>query len=297
MDNSVAFIINGGRKSTVKKSKELIEYLKTKDFKYIVKFTEYKQHAVTLTKELIALGYKTIVACGGDGTVNEVTNGIVSSGEEVALSIIPLGRGNDTHWGFDLEKDLKKAVDKLAFPKTKKIDLVLYKDISRYFINICGIGLEAHINETASQMKHIQGFLSYALGFVKILINNIKPYDVDLTIDDKTVASKAQVIALCNGRREGGAFLLAPEAVNDDGYLDLVYTNGYFKNFSLLSLAISFFSGKHTNGKAVTCTKCKTLKVVSKKPEMIIEVDGELCNTSSLACTFEIKEKILSLVI
>ena len=295
----VAFIINGGRKSTVKKSKELVSYLKTKNFKYIVKYTEYKQHAISLTQELIASGYTTLVACGGDGTVNEVTNGIMLSGKEVALSIIPLGRGNDTHWSFDLEKDLQKAVDKLEKPNCKKIDLVLYedKDVSRYFINICGIGLEAHINEIASKMKYIQGFLSYALGFVKILINNIKPYEVEIEIDGKKVKSKSQVIAVCNGRREGGTFLLAPNAQNDDGLIDLLYTDGYFKNFSLLALAISFFSGKQKEGKDIFLSKCKTIKVEAKDPTMIIEVDGELCSTNSQSCTFTIKEKILTLVI
>ena len=171
--------------------------------------TERSGQAEMLALQACGEGYDVVVVAGGDGTVNEVVNGIMRSGRDVSMGIIPIGRGNDFAWIAGIPHDIPSAVSLVARGCAKRIDVGyleggLYPQ-GRYFLNGTGFGFEPSINFKAGEYRHLNGMPSYIVAFFHCLIHLPRPYELKITIDGSPFELKSQQVSVCNGRRMGSA--------------------------------------------------------------------------------------------
>ncbi len=266
------------------RKKEIVSLFGKGGHEATVVFTEKGAGASALAYQATLEGWQTIIAAGGDGTVNEVVDGILRAVTEKKIpspnvGILPIGRGNDFAWSMGIPTNLKKAVDLIIEGKTRTIDAGItyggnYPQ-GRYFVNGQGIGFEPLINFVASDFKHVSGTLSYILALIKILVAPPDPYRVQLTLDGETQSLTTQQLSICNGRRMGSAFIMGPDALLDDGYFDVVFANQPVKTSRLLWIALKFFKGTQVKLPLFTVIRAKSVKLVSENSPMPVHVDGE----------------------
>lgn len=235
-------------------------------------------------------GYGRIVVAGGDGTVNEVVNGVMKSGASVSMGIIPIGRGNDFAWIAGIPHDIDKAVSLIVQGRARRIDVGHLVGgrfpEGRYFLNGTGFGFEPSINFKAGEYRHLNGMPSYIVAFFHCLLHLPRPYDLTVTIDGSTMHLKSQQVSVCNGRRMGSAFILAPHAKLDDGLLDIVYSNRPVFRRQVVPMVLSFLRGTQLE----TCSfmeerRGRHVLVESARADMQIHTDGELVSHEAKICS------------
>jgi YegS/Rv2252/BmrU family lipid kinase len=280
------FIVNPNARSGLgqKVWKDLEMILKTKNIEYEVHFTKYQKHATTITHKLTSDGNKhTVVALGGDGTVNEVVNGIVDF-DKTILGYIPIGSSNDFARGLCLPKDPVNALELiLSMNKLHPMNIgeLYYKGKKRRFAVSCGIGFDADIvhESVVSRFKAFVNKIGLGkLTYVGIAIHRLfltTPCTVTVTLDgqEEIVYPKTYFVALMNNRYEGGGAMFAPEAKNDDDQLDVMIASNISK-FKALMLFPFAFAGKHVKFKGVTLHRASNIKLQSERP-LPVHTDGE----------------------
>lgn len=281
----VLLIINPNAKKGkgMEKAREIVDIFKEHSISVSVAYTRGPDHAEELAAQAANEGFDVIVAAGGDGSVNEVVNGIMKSNnpERVKLGIIPIGRGNDYAYSLGIPTDVRKAAQIIVEGCVRKVDLGkvtdLVKDSSRYFLNGNGYGFEPLVNYRAMRFKHLNGMPSYIVAFIGILLAPPKPYLLKLIDDEEEVLLQTQQVSICLGRRMGSAFMLAPNAVLDDGYFDLMYTKRPLSSFSLFVAALQFIRGTHVDNKKTFHTaKVRKVRILSECANLTSHVDGEM---------------------
>lgn len=258
--------------------------LKEADLPYSVKFTERKGHAVSLTLEGIASGFRKIIIVGGDGTLNEVVNGIFSnnicSTTDISLALIPVGTGND--WGkmFGITPDYEKAIKIISDYKLMLHDTGLMRfydgaaQKKRYFINIAGVGFESVVVRRTNIGKD-RGHSGKLIYFYNLLLSLIsyKNTQAEIVIDGKKINADVFSINVGNGRYCGGGMRQTPDALPDDGVLDVTIINGMGKFEIIRNLKI-LYDGTILNHPKINGYKGKNIRITS---DTIIyaEADGE----------------------
>lgn len=231
-------------------------------------------------------GFTTIVAAGGDGTINEVVNGI--AGADVALGILPVGTMNVFAAELGLPGDLDEAWAVIRAGHTRKIDLV--RANSRYFVQLAGVGLDAQVvQETSWNFKKNFGPLSYVISAAQIAAR--KP--PRLVVEADGVGREGSFVLIGNGRYYGGPVAVFKDARIDDGKLDVLI----FKNLGYLDIARylgTIFMGKHTGLSDVEYFQTKKA-VVRSEEDVPVEVDGEVA--ARLPVTFRISSRKLRVVV
>ncbi len=196
-----------------------------------VQQTERAGHAAELAEAAAKDGADRVFISGGDGSINEAVNGLVSAQKQgftgTALGFIPAGRGNDFCDALGIPKNLPKVVEILKQDHRLRCDIGAAGDgtFERYFINGSGYGIESAINYYASE-SIISGKLSYIYGIVKSIFNDLYVQDAQIEIDGKTISYPFVLFAAMNGRQEGGGFRLAPNYKLNDGLLDICMVGG-----------------------------------------------------------------------
>lgn len=204
--------------------------------------TERPGHAIELARQAARDGRPLVVAAGGDGTTNEVVNGLMLARADApssaairpngtALGVLPVGRGNDFAYGAGIPDTLEPACDALAAGHRATLDVGYvsggrYPE-GRYFANGVGIGFDAVVGFEAAKMPRIDGFLNYFVAALKTIVLYYRAPTVILEIEDPTDGHTvthrlpALLVSVMNGRRMGGGFLMAPDGSPADGFLDL----------------------------------------------------------------------------
>lgn len=203
---------------------------------YTLVQTEYPGHATQLTIEGKSV-FDTIVAVGGDGTINEVASGLM--GSDVKLGIIPLGSGNGLANHLGIPIDCHKALALIENSTPKPIDVISVNN--RYIINVGGVGFDGHVAKQFNLAKS-RGQIGYNKIIIKALFN-FKEFDYEVKSSGLTKIGKAFIIAIANGTEFGNRFKIAPEAIHNDGNLNLIIIRKppFFK---LLWLFIQGYRGK-----------------------------------------------------
>ena len=275
---------NAGNGKGKKDWGKISNLLKTKGLSFTFKFTEKKGHAIHFTIEGIASGCRKIITVGGDGTLNEVVNGIflsrVCPTTDVSLALIPVGTGND--WGrmFGIPLDYEKAIDIICENKLMLHDagLVSFFDGSekreRYFINIAGLGFESVVVKRTNDQKD-KGHGGKLIYFYNLLMSLIsyKNTKAEITIDGEIINADVFSLNVGNGRYCGGGMRQTPMAIPDDGLLDVTIINGMGKFEIIRNLKI-LYNGNILQHPKIDGYKCKNVKV-SSKSAMYTEADGE----------------------
>lgn len=271
-----------------------------------VAFTKKHGDGIALAKRGAAQGRKFIIACGGDGTINEVANGILESNSEIELGILPSGTGGDFRKTLGFSTEIRENARTLREGKTKKIDVgrVTFQNfanekVSRYFLNVASFGLSASIIENVKSttalkwLPHdlIRGKASFALSTLQeVLALEFKTVRVKM---DETEEKHLNTInfCVCNSRFFGGGMKIAPNAKINDGFFDIVNI-GDIKTARILLNAYTLYLGTHLTLPEVKSTLAKEIEVFpTDKNEIHIEVDGEL--PGKLPAKFEILPEFL----
>lgn len=272
---------------------------------YEVFFTQYQKHATQIARHITGDGCEhTIIAVGGDGTVNEVINGICDF-HKTTFGYIPSGSGNDFAKGLSLPTDPLDALERILHPRqilTIDLGQTIYgDDISRYFTFSSGIGFDAAVchQSMVSRMKsalnrlHL-GKLTYTLIAIERLCF-LAPARMTLSLDDeKKYTYECTVFAAAmNLPYEGGGFKFCPDANASDGYLDLITVSGLSKAGVVFVLLPALF-GRHTNSKHVTIHRCKKAYIQISSP-LPVHTDGEPV-VAQRELTFSITPKKLKVI-
>ncbi len=295
-DKKWFFIVNAtaGRGKTGKKINKLITSINEHKLDFEVELTKAPKHATQLAKEAIKKGFHNIISVGGDGTLNEVVNGVMLSGksDEVNIGLIPEGGGNDFAANFNLSSNIDKAVNTLQKFNTRKIDVGKIED--SYFINALGIGFDARVAMISNKLKHLNGLPRYLTAVLKALIS-LKMVEAEIKIDTCTLNDPFLLLSIGNGMSTGGGFLLTPEARVDDGLLDICFINKINRR-RILSLLPSTIKGKHLKEPEVVLHQSRKIEITTNKP-LPIYYDGELPKLKNpLHFTIELLPKKLNLI-
>jgi len=243
--------------------------------------TKAHKHAIELALDACKRGEKRIVSVGGDGTHNEVSFGIIKSGEDVVMAIMPGGTGGDFRRVIGVGRAVDDVLSYLKDGVHKKVDagMLSYYGASgtkeqRTFINIasCGIsGLVDHYVNTTT--KVFGGRVSFFVGTLRGMFT-YKNQFMKVVVDDNVFyEGKTCLVAVCNGRFFGGGMMVAPDAILDDGLFDVVVFEDLSK-FRFLSLATKIYSGRHLGVEGIRATRGRHI-VVDCSGQALIDLDGE----------------------
>jgi len=254
---------------------------------YTFHFTRYKLHATEIALEICTNfnGIKKIVVLGGDGTINEVINGITDY-DDVVLGYIPSGSSNDLGRSLKLPKDPMVSLKHILSPSEfKYVDtgIITMKDSNtqRKFAVSTGIGFDAAICEEALRSNIKKVLNKFGLGKLTYIIIALKqlmscPFMAgDVIIDDTLTNSYHHILLITSmiHKFEGGGMQIAPAANPFDGKLSVCIVHGLSRR-RVLALLPSLLFGKHVKYKGVETFDCHTLEINIHNPA-IVHVDGE----------------------
>ena len=252
---------------------------------YDLVFTEAEGHAIELARDASLAGYEIIAAAGGDGTSNEVMNGLMaaSNGDPTGtMACIPAGSGNDFAFNNGVPEDIEEACRLIANGGRRTVDvghLVIDGERTLYFDNTVGIGFDGLVSHESRKYTRVRGLALYLPVVIKTIMLTFKPFHAQLQIDDEAFEQPLMMIVLANGPREGHTFLVAPNALSDDGLLDVI-TVEHMTKLGMFGILPRFMAGTHLSNPKVRERRASKVSVRSKDP-MYIHVDGELpCKTA-----------------
>jgi diacylglycerol kinase (ATP) len=241
-----------------------------------IRLTTKPGSAARLAKTALAKGRRLIIAAGGDGTLNEVINGIGENLGDAAVGLIPLGTGNDFARTIGVPPDIEQALELIRAGETRPVDLVrVTSDEVRYFVNVSAGGFSGLVNEKLTpQMKKTWGPLAY-LRSAAAALPELRAYQTTLAFDNaESLRIELYNVVVANGRYVAGGTLIAPDASIDDGLLDIVLIPKR-PAAELAVLAAQVALGTHLTSDAIVFRRAAKL-TVNSKPGMWFNVDGEL---------------------
>ena len=270
------FIINpvAGRGHASSYIPAIHNHFKGNTEEYHIEITQNPGHAKDIAAWYAEKGDYNIYSAGGDGTLNEVLNGMAGSG--CSLGVLPAGSGNDFIKSIYKSRDYGDILEKTVNGEVTPIDCGIIND--RYFINIMSVGFDAEVgyySGIVNKKLHLIGMLSYLLGIVAALIKGKIKFPVKLTFDDsETVETTITLTACTNGKYYGGGFIPVPTTEFNDGILDVCFVEA--KSLpEILYLIPKYMKGKHTKMKGVNFRRIEKMTIESED-ELKINVEGEL---------------------
>lgn len=265
---------------------EIEQMLQSEGIAYSDLETSRPKHAFEMARDLVRTGSTHLLALGGDGTVNEVLNGIFSQGEHVASKVvlgqIPIGTGNDWRKSLGIPKDIRQAVQLLKNFDIRRQDLGLVEwegengPEQRYFCNIAGMGFEAFAGEKANAQKAAGN--GGIMGYVSALLSSLGQYKsipCELWVDGKQLQGGpifSLTVGIC--KYNGGGMMPCPNAIIDDGLLDLTLIRDLSKATVVANIP-RLFNGKFVKNKAVEQYRAKLVEVKTSS-DNLLETDGEV---------------------
>ena len=273
-------------------------------------FTEQSGDASAIARRETQAGRRFIIACGGDGTISEVANGLLQSGvTDAELGILPSGTGGDFRRTLRVPARTADAAASLRRGRTRRIDVGRVSfvnhqgaDETRYFVNVASCGMGGEVVRRvkaespgwlpANRSRWLGGKLSFALAALQTTLTFAKPR-LRIQLDDRPEA-RLVVTNLCiaNARYFGGGMKVAPEALLDDGWLDTIAI-GDMSAVSILTHSYRVYLGTHLGMQHVRHARARRIAAwaESKDEEVLLEIDGELAGR--LPATFEIIPRAL----
>ncbi len=258
--------------------------------------TESPWHAAGLAQQATQDGYDVVVAVGGDGTANEVLNGLMLARQagienRAAMGILSVGRGNDFAFGAGVPRDLAAGCLVLAQDHRRTIDVGrvvggLYPQ-GRYFGNGVGIGFDAVVGFEALKMKRLHGFPSYIVAALKTIFLYYHAPLVRIEYDGQTITQPSLLISIMNGRRMGGGFMMAPQAENDDGLFDLCIAS-QVSRARIFTLIPRFMNGTQATQESIRTGRTRHITVTAIEGVLPAHADGETLCTEGRQLAMEL---------
>lgn len=291
-----------GKGKAEKEIPEITDFFEAKSLPYRIHTTEYPGHAAELAASLVASSSESaIIAAGGDGTCNEVINGLLGSGEKILplFGVLPIGRGNDFAFGAGLPANLAEALSLFIEPKAEQIDIGLLKggnyQSGRYFGNGVGIGFDTLVGLEAAKMKHIHGAAGYMIGALKTLITFSEAPELELSYAEETIRCRPALVSIMNGTRMGGAFYMAPNGIINDGLLSVCRTD-QGPRMKLLKAMLHYMKGTQETLNDTTIISTEKISIRAISGVMAVHADGETICTDGTALEIECVGGALQLI-
>jgi YegS/Rv2252/BmrU family lipid kinase len=264
--------------------------------------TVYPGHAIELARQAGEQGYEMVIAMGGDGTVHEVVNGLMQIPGEIRpiLGVVPVGSGNDFAHAIAVPQKPDHALVHALDNKSSTIDLGLMTDEhgkKEYFDNTLGIGFDTIVTIRSHTLPLLRGFVMYLTAVIQTILLNHNAISMKIETENRTWEQSNLLLTLCNGPREGGGFMIAPDAKIDDGILHYAMIKSVSRPM-MFRLVPEVMKGTHGRFKQVTMGSCKRMSVTADRP-LYIHADGEIFSgfgTDIRKATFEVLPNALNVV-
>ncbi len=303
--NKYLVIINkfAGKGRVINSLPKLSNFFTNHPSKPEVVYTQYPKHA---TEYVATHGsdFNFIVSVGGDGTLNEVVNGILLNGARPTVGVIPIGSGNDFAYNLNLLRD--KLTSNLTYlfskePVISEVDIgsIQIKNddeviVNRYFINCCGVGFDAFVAYLNQSQLFFKGNISYIISIFKALMQ-YKPIIGTLTLDKSLIFDDQKLfVAVGNGVRAGGGLYLTPRAVVDDNFLDASIVDFIPRLKLVRKLPLALFN-KLERVKEAQFYKFKEFYLNLKSPAYV-HADGEILSNRAKEISINLQSKRLNFI-
>ena len=289
MRSLIVIIANpAARTSSAGKIEKASSFLREKGFDTEILFTEKSLHAVDLARKALKENPHLIIAAGGDGTINEVMNGI--AGSDIPLAILPMGTTNVLAKELSIPENIHGALETAVTrsPRTVSLGKIELANLSRYFCLMAGIGYDGKaVHDVNLKIKNISGKTAYILSGMKNLFT-YSPDELDFKVDGKQYSGYSAII--CKSARYGGHLKVAPDADISDPFLYTCIFKGN-KRKDLLRYVFGITRGNHMKNHDVVYLKSSEIEI---KGNAHIQIDGDDLGTTPARITVE--KKILRLV-
>jgi YegS/Rv2252/BmrU family lipid kinase len=266
-----------------------VEKLKREGIEVDVHVSEVQGDVLKASKEAAERNYKLVIADGGDGTVNEVINGIVET--NITLGIIPSGTVNLFAREVGIPLNPLKACELIRRGNVRRIDLG--RAGVRYFLMMAGVGFDAHvIKEVEPWFKEIFGVAAFSIPLIKTLLN-YKPTQMSIEMDGELIKRKGYFVIISNIPSYIPSLKTAPSARFDDGYLDVCILKRRGA-VDILRYFVGFLLGKHKSFSDVELFKVRKISV-SSKDSVLVHTDCEVVGTTPME--FSVVPKALKIIL
>jgi len=274
-----------GRGAGARSAGAIEEHLTKLGLDYELFKTNRPWHAAELAQSAVEAGFDVVVAAGGDGTTNEVLNGLMAAklaGKgAAALGVLCVGRGNDFAFGVGIPHALDEGCQALADGVTRRIDVgrVVGGDFpdGRFFGNGVGIGFDAVVGFEAQKLRHLRGFAGYLVAALRTIFLYFQAPHVRIDIDGRERDLRTLMVSVMNGRRMGGGFMMAPGASPDDGALDFCIAEEVSRR-GIFALIPQFMKGSQETHPAISMGRGQRIRVCAVEGGLPAHADGEtLC--------------------
>jgi diacylglycerol kinase (ATP) len=279
----IIVILNGISRKKKKFYSEILPLLQKK-FEIIVEETSYAGHAAQLATEALSKNYDCILAAGGDGTLHQVINGILSANANQtipSLGLIPLGSGNDFATTCRLSFNASSIVELLEAnqPKPTDVGKISCHDeqgnaIKKCFINACSVGMgPATVQRMEKSPKWLSSDIRYLTSILHTFFNH-QPAPLSIKMESWEWSGKARVFAVANGKSFGNKIFIAPDAIQDDGFLNS-FLAGEVPLLKFLLFLQSLKQKKKIVDDKISYSLAKRIELSSAE-KVMLEAEGEL---------------------
>lgn len=282
-----------GREQALIKINQLINLFSEDGYKIDLRFTKKKNDGAIFASE--DEGEDLIICYGGDGTLNEVVNGIYYRERKVPLAILAGGTVNDFATFLDLPTNVRDFYEMIK--RNNQIDVDLGMAGDRIFANVAAAGMLTEVAYTVSDdLKSKIGRIAYYIEGVKEFVKIRQDSDLitaSIKSEELEAEEKIHMFLVANSASVGGFKKIAPQAEVYDGYLDVLILKG-INSSEILEIGPSILSGKHIDHDKVIYLKTKEITISTDK-ELIVDVDGE--RAGKLPMTFKVLDKAITLIV
>jgi diacylglycerol kinase (ATP) len=245
--------------------------------------TTQEGSGIELTRQAVRGDYGVIVAAGGDGTVNEVVNGLMLGKQEglttPPLGVLCVGRGNDFAGSLGIPEDLPGGIEALMAGKRRVVDIGRvsggkYPD-GRYFANCVGVGFDAITTIEVHKLPRWGGFVAFMVAVLKTVFLYNKAPLAKIEFDSKDITQRSLLISIMNGRRLGGGFIMAPNSEFDDGLLDLCIAE-QMSSFNVIRMIPHFTKGDQATQPTIKTGQASKIRITAQDGPLPAQTDGEI---------------------
>jgi YegS/Rv2252/BmrU family lipid kinase len=265
--------------------------------------SEWPWHAAEIAEAAARQGFDAVIAAGGDGTVNEVINGLMRARQDgfgkTALGVLGIGTGNDFAKSLNLPVKLEEAVQAIVTNARLLVDVGLFKGCNfpegRYFGNCVGIGFDAAGGILAEKITWTTGFFAYLIAALQNIFIYYKAPILEIQLDAETIHMPSLLVSVMNGKRIGGGFWTAPDASLDDGLFDVCIAEEVSRQ-RMLTLLPHFLKGTQATQPEIQMKRARMVKIIATQGVMPVQTDGEILESACHEVIIEILPKQLKII-
>ncbi|MCL2139834.1 MAG: diacylglycerol kinase family lipid kinase [Treponema sp.] len=271
-----------GKGKAAKQYPKIESFLQERRKNFEILLTKCPGDALEMVRNLPLKENDAVIAGGGDGTCNEVANGLLTRDPKPdkppILGILPVGRGNDFSSTPGIPQDVEKALEIICAGNLQPLDAGIVKGgffpEGRYFVNGVGIGFDTKVGFDAAKMK-IKSGLAYAFGAIVNIVRFDPSPVLRIQFDDNEITLPVAIVSIVNGRRMGGSFYMGPNAILDDGLLDICYTRRPETRLKLIRVVYNYSKGTQGNLEGISLSRGVHFHLTALEGGMATHCDGE----------------------